>query len=64
MGRWWYVHVWSADSPTSGTKPKRRDNHVIGATSDDEQSDDDDTEIEAGQCEQSTDQMDHKRIKR
>ncbi|KAI3692304.1 hypothetical protein L6452_32118 [Arctium lappa] len=53
-----------ADSPTSDTKPKRRDNHVIGATSDDEQSDDDDTEIEAGQCEQSTDQMDDKRIKR
>ncbi|GJY71119.1 basic leucine zipper 9 [Tanacetum coccineum] len=53
-----------ADSPTSDTKPKRRDNNVIGATSDDEQSDDDDTEIEAGQCEQSNDQMDNKRIKR
>ena len=37
---------------------------MIGATSDDDQSDDDDTEIEAGQCEQSNDQMDVKRIKR
>ncbi|KAL4564987.1 hypothetical protein LXL04_029067 [Taraxacum kok-saghyz] len=52
------------ESPTSATKPKSRDNNVIGATSDDEQSDDDDTEIEAGQCEQSNDQMDVKRIKR
>ncbi|KAL7597898.1 hypothetical protein Lser_V15G22828 [Lactuca serriola] len=48
------------ESPTSATKPK----NVIGATSDDEQSDDDDTEIEAGQCEQSNDQMDVKRFKR
>lgn len=47
-----------AESPTSDNKPG---NNVIGATSDDEQSDD---EIEAGQCVQSNDQMDVKRIKR
>lgn len=59
---WWRIHIWSAESPTSDIKPTRRDNNVIAATSDDEQSDDDDTEI--GQCEQSNDQMDVKRIKR
>ena len=49
----------SVESPTSATKPK----NVIGETSDDEQSDDDDIEIEAGQCEQSNDQMDVERFK-
>ncbi|KAK1417816.1 hypothetical protein QVD17_26950 [Tagetes erecta] len=52
-----------AASPTSDTKPKRRDNNVIGATSDDEQLDYD-PEIETGQCEQSNDNMDIKKIKR
>ncbi|KAI3690333.1 hypothetical protein L2E82_48313 [Cichorium intybus] len=52
------------ESPTSATKPKNRDNNVIGAMSDDEQSDDDDAEIEAGQCEQSNDHVDVKRYKR
>lgn len=37
---------------------------MVGATSDYDQSDDDDTEIEAGQCEQSNDQMDDKKHKR
>lgn len=58
----WYINICSVESPTSETKPKRQDNNVIGAMSDDEQSDDDDTEI--GQCEQSNDQKDNKRIKR
>ncbi|KAI7725586.1 hypothetical protein M8C21_019262 [Ambrosia artemisiifolia] len=53
-----------AESPTSDANPKRGDNNVVGATSDYEQSDDDDTEIEAGQCEQSNDQMDVKKHKR
>ncbi|KAI3804591.1 hypothetical protein L1987_26255 [Smallanthus sonchifolius] len=61
--------VWSqsslcAESPTSDTNPKGGNTNVVGATSDYEQSDDDDTEIEAGQCEQSNDQMDVKRHKR
>ncbi|KAJ0802289.1 putative transcription factor bZIP family [Helianthus annuus] len=52
------------ESPTSDTKPKRGDTNLVGATSDYEQSDDDDTEIEAGQCEQSNDQLDVKKHKR
>ncbi|KAI3703580.1 hypothetical protein L1987_73770 [Smallanthus sonchifolius] len=52
-----------AESPTSDTKPKRRDNNVTGTTSDEEQSDYD-PEIETGQCEQSNDKVDVKRIKR
>lgn len=53
-----------AASPTSDTKPKRQDDNVIGVTSDEEQSDYDDTEIEAGQCEQSNNPVDVKRMKR
>ncbi|KAI3756152.1 hypothetical protein L1987_55967 [Smallanthus sonchifolius] len=55
--------VWSqsslcAESPTSDTNPKGGDTNVVGATSDYEQLDDDDTEIEAD------DQMDVKKHKR
>ncbi|KAK9077788.1 hypothetical protein SSX86_006126 [Deinandra increscens subsp. villosa] len=53
-----------AESPTSETNPKRLDNNVVGAASDYDQSDDDDTEIETGQCEQSNDQLDVKKHKR
>ncbi|KAK1430781.1 hypothetical protein QVD17_13781 [Tagetes erecta] len=53
-----------ADSPASDTNLKRGDNNVVGVTSDYDPSDDDDTEIEAGQCEQSNDQMDDKKHKR
>lgn len=56
-----------AGSPTSAiTKPKGQDNQATGATSGSshEQSDDDDIDTEAGPCEQSTDQIDVKRIKR
>ncbi|KAF5774288.1 putative transcription factor bZIP family [Helianthus annuus] len=52
-----------AESPTSEIKPIRRDNNAIGTTSDEEQSDYD-PEIETGQCEQSNDVVDVKRIKR
>ena len=48
-------------------KPKARDNQTVTVAtsgSSREQSDDDDLEIEAGQCEQSTDSIDLKRIKR
>ncbi|KAK3036469.1 hypothetical protein RJ639_030068 [Escallonia herrerae] len=53
-------------SPTSATKPKSRDNQAVGATSGSspEQSDDDDLDMEAGPCEQSTDPVDVRRIKR
>ncbi|KAK9065647.1 hypothetical protein SSX86_015048 [Deinandra increscens subsp. villosa] len=52
-----------ADSPTSDTKPKRRDNNLIGSASDDDLSDYD-PEIETGQCEQSNDKVDVKKVKR
>ncbi|KAI3828565.1 hypothetical protein L1987_02667 [Smallanthus sonchifolius] len=52
-----------AESPTSGIKPQGRDNNVIGTTSDEEQSDYD-PEIETGQCDQSHDKVDVKKIKR
>ncbi|GMQ02611.1 hypothetical protein CsSME_00048753 [Camellia sinensis var. sinensis] len=53
-------------SPDSATKPKGIDNQTTGATSGSsrEQSDDDDIETEAGQCEQSTDPLNLKRAKR
>ncbi|PSR91900.1 Basic leucine zipper like [Actinidia chinensis var. chinensis] len=53
-------------SPNSTINPKGRDNKGMGATSGSsgEQSDEDDIEIEAGQCEQSTEPVDVKRIKR
>ncbi|XP_027154733.1 basic leucine zipper 9-like isoform X2 [Coffea eugenioides] len=53
-------------SPTSATKSKGKDKRAMVATSGSspEQSDDDEVETEAGQCEESTDPMDLKRIKR
>lgn len=63
------VHVSpSVGSPTSATKPKGWDNNhtatMATSGSSREQSDEDDLETEAGQCEQSTDPIDMKRIKR
>ncbi|KAK6912382.1 Basic-leucine zipper domain [Dillenia turbinata] len=54
------------DSPSKAQKPKGRDDHASGAASgsSQEQSDDEDREIEAGPCEQSTDPVDLKRIRR
>ncbi|KAI3453950.1 hypothetical protein Pfo_010613 [Paulownia fortunei] len=54
------------DSPTSAHNSKGRDNQAAGASSGSshEQSDEDDLEIEAGSCEQSTNPVDIKRIKR
>lgn len=57
------IHIWSVGSPTSVIKPNRRENNVIGTTSDEEQSDYD-PEIETSQCEQSNDKVDIKKIKR
>ncbi|GFY96716.1 basic leucine zipper 9 [Actinidia rufa] len=56
---------WSVSSPNSAVKPRGRDNKGTGATScsSGEQSDEDDIEI-GGQCEQSTEPVDVKRIKR
>ncbi|XP_058222318.1 basic leucine zipper 9 [Rhododendron vialii] len=53
-------------SPNSATKPKGRYSQATGTTSGSsgEQSDDDDMETEAGQCEQSTDPLNVKRMKR
>lgn len=54
-------------SPTSATKPKGRDNNytaTVATSGSPEQSDEDDLETEAGQCEESTDPIDMKRIKR
>ncbi|KAF3446472.1 hypothetical protein FNV43_RR11651 [Rhamnella rubrinervis] len=57
-------------SPASANKPKGRDNQAAGATSGSSDhdreinTDDEDIEIEAGPCEQSTDPTDLKRIKR
>ncbi|XP_010259867.1 PREDICTED: basic leucine zipper 9-like isoform X2 [Nelumbo nucifera] len=55
-----------AGSPTSAHKPKSGDTQAQGANSGSsrEQSDEDDLEIEAGSCEQSTDPIDLKRIRR
>lgn len=55
----------SVGSPLSANKPKGSDEQARGATSGSshEQSDDD-VEIEAGPCEQSTDPTDVKRIRR
>uniref|UniRef100_A0A1D1Z058 Basic leucine zipper 9 n=1 Tax=Anthurium amnicola TaxID=1678845 RepID=A0A1D1Z058_9ARAE len=53
-----------AGSPTSSLMPKSRDYQALGATSGSEQSDDDSLEIEAGPCEQSTDAIDLKRMRR
>ncbi|XP_076937647.1 basic leucine zipper 9-like [Bidens hawaiensis] len=50
-------------SPTSVIKPNRRENNVIGTTSDEEQSDYD-PEIETSQYERSNDKVDIKKIKR
>ncbi|KAF8389460.1 hypothetical protein HHK36_026155 [Tetracentron sinense] len=56
----------STGSPASAHKPKSTDNQARGATSGSsgDQSDDDDLELEAGSCEQSTDHTDIKRIRR
>ncbi|CAI9775658.1 unnamed protein product [Fraxinus pennsylvanica] len=56
----------SVGIPSSATKPKGQDNRATGASSGSsrEQSDEDDQEIEAGPCEQSTNPVDSKRIKR
>lgn len=56
----------SVGIPSSATKPKGQDNQATGASSGSshEQSDEDDQEIEAGPCEQSTNPVDSKRIKR
>lgn len=56
----------SVGSPTSATKPIGRDSQAMGATSGSshDQSDDDDLDTETGPCEQSTDNIDVKRIKR
>ncbi|KAJ8538810.1 hypothetical protein K7X08_030106 [Anisodus acutangulus] len=54
-----------AGSPTPTIMPKVRDNQAIGATSGSYQSDDDDDlDGEVGPCEQSTDSLDIKRIRR
>ncbi|GAB4854105.1 hypothetical protein Ancab_022688 [Ancistrocladus abbreviatus] len=55
-----------ASSPMSTHKPNSQDNQARGTTSGSsrEQSDDDDAEIETGPCEQSTDPIDLKRIRR
>ncbi|KAL7112000.1 hypothetical protein ACP275_05G125200 [Erythranthe tilingii] len=54
------------DSPTSGYTSKGIGNQTVGASSGSshEQSDDDDLEIEAGSCEQGTNPMDIRKIKR
>ncbi|KAL0327653.1 UNVERIFIED_CONTAM: bZIP transcription factor RISBZ4 [Sesamum angustifolium] len=56
----------AVDSPISGNNSKVEDNQAVGASSGSshEQSDEDDLEIEAGPCEQSTNPVDIKRIKR
>ncbi|GLU01123.1 hypothetical protein SLE2022_184480 [Rubroshorea leprosula] len=57
----------SYGSPVSANKPKSKDdNQAKGATSGSsgEQSDDEDVEIEAGPCEQSTEPIDLKRLRR
>ncbi|XP_022869115.1 basic leucine zipper 9-like isoform X2 [Olea europaea var. sylvestris] len=56
----------SAGIPSSASKPKGQDNRATGASSGSshEQSDEYDQEIEAGPCEQSTNPVDSKRIKR
>ncbi|CAN4075794.1 unnamed protein product [Withania somnifera] len=51
-------------TPTIIMAPKVRDNQAMGATSGSYQSDDDDVEGEVGPCEQSTDPLDIKRIRR
>ncbi|GLT54359.1 hypothetical protein SLA2020_275620 [Shorea laevis] len=53
-------------SPMSASKPKYTDNQARGATSDSshDQSDDEDIELEAGSCEQSTDPGHLKRVRR
>lgn len=50
----------------SASKPKYTDNQARGATSDSshDQSDDEDIELEAGSCEQSTDPGHLKRVRR
>ncbi|XXG57967.1 hypothetical protein AAC387_Pa04g0403 [Persea americana] len=61
-----YAGSASAGSPNSPLKPKIMDIQARGATSGSsrEQSDDDDLEIEAGQCEQSTNICDQRRLRR
>ena len=62
----YHDNILSVGSPTSATKSKGKDKRAMVATSGSspEQSDDDEVETEAGQCEESTDPMDLKRIKR
>lgn len=60
------LYQFSAGIPSSASKPKGQDNRATGASSGSshEQSDEYDQEIEAGPCEQSTNPVDSKRIKR
>ncbi|KAM3270714.1 bZIP transcription factor RISBZ4 [Capsicum chacoense] len=51
-------------TPTIIMPPNARDNHTMGANSGSYQSDDDDVDGEVGPCEQSTDPLDIKRIRR
>ncbi|XP_059290604.1 basic leucine zipper 9 [Lycium ferocissimum] len=53
-----------AGSPTPTIMPKVRNNQTIGATTGSYQSDDDDVEGEVGPCEQSTDPLDIRRLRR
>ncbi|KAF8400190.1 hypothetical protein HHK36_013486 [Tetracentron sinense] len=57
-----YTGTGSAGSPTSAHKPKGADNQAQGAISG--SSSDDDMELEAGSCEQSTDPLNLKRLRR
>ncbi|KAL2547975.1 putative endonuclease [Forsythia ovata] len=60
------IYHFSANSPSSATKPKGQDNQSAGASSDSslQQLDEYDLEIEAGSCEQSTYHIDIKRYKK
>ncbi|PKA50670.1 Basic leucine zipper 9 [Apostasia shenzhenica] len=53
-----------AGSPTSSLKPKSIENQALGGSSGSDQSDEESFEIEAGPCEQSTDTIDLKRMRR
>ncbi|KAJ6803964.1 basic leucine zipper 9 [Iris pallida] len=53
-----------AGSPTSSLKPKNIDNQAPGGTSDSDQSDDESLEMDAGSCEQGTNIIDIKRMRR
>ncbi|URD75555.1 bZIP transcription factor domain containing protein [Musa troglodytarum] len=53
-----------AETPTSSHKPTAKVSQALGGTSGSEQSDEESLETEGGQCEQSTDVIDTKRMRR